>query len=92
MACLLSGLEQDLRFNEAREILHSLLKGKLQCKTTQKGVKEGAKTSISSLIFFRSASSSTTRAGEKKQQKKHTPKTFKITTTCSILQIVSGVH
>ena len=29
-----------------------LLKGELQCKTTQKGVKEGAKTRISSVLVF----------------------------------------
>ena len=30
----------------------TLLKGELQCKTTQKGVREGANTSLSSLIVF----------------------------------------
>ena len=39
------------------------------------------------LVIFRSASSSATRAGEKKRAK-----SFKISITCSILQIVSGVH
>ena len=30
----------------------SVIKGELQCKTTQKEVKEGAKTSLSYLIVF----------------------------------------
>ena len=38
---------------KVNKVLMNVFKGEIQCKTTQKGVKEGPKTRISSVLVFK---------------------------------------